>query len=407
MARISGGDGGDGRRERRWGRLEAAEEHVDQAALETTHRRAGGLALGPFLLVVRLRERLAAALGECDDVDRAVEPAVPAGIDAVGVAATGRDGERGDAGEGGERRGGVDARGAAELAEETRGDDRPDAPHRQQRRLERPHALLQRGGGRGDVGGELEEALGELPHDEQAGLHDAARLGHGEVVAVADARRARQRPAPRRVTGVELQHLRVELVDQARAIGDEVIPMVAQQAQLGAVVVGLDHGQALALGAQQPGHRQRVGRVGLVLRAAPPAILRRAVRDNLADVNLALRQQELREALAQRPAVLDAPADVLLLPSRPSERHGPPLGCVRYGAAAAGAPIRVDRHQHVRLLVSMELPRGVAPSILPTLSRRDAEAGRRASGPTVMRTGMHQPVCLFGRPLGSTQLRWR
>jgi hypothetical protein len=104
-------------------------------------------------------------------------------------------------GEGGEGGGGADARGAAELAEEARGDDRPDAAHLAAAASRAPARAAPAPRWPRDVGVELEEPRGELPHDEQAGLHDGIGVGQAEVAASSAPPPARQRAATRGVAG--------------------------------------------------------------------------------------------------------------------------------------------------------------------------------------------------------------
>ena len=66
--------------------------------------------------------------------------------------------------------------------------------------------------------------------------------GSVERVAIADTPPARQRAALLGVARIDLEHLRVQLVDQPRPLRHEVVAMVAQQAQLGADIIPLDKG---------------------------------------------------------------------------------------------------------------------------------------------------------------------
>jgi hypothetical protein len=147
------------------GRLEQVPDAAGEVAFEASQRFAVGLAFGAFAFEVGLGFAVAACAGERDAVQRGVELAVAAAVQAVAVGAPGADGDRRDAG--GARELGVvcEAAGAGDLAEQLGGRQWPEAWLDEQ---------LRRGLGDelGDLGLELGGGGGELAQPSQLVARD-------------------------------------------------------------------------------------------------------------------------------------------------------------------------------------------------------------------------------------------
>ena len=215
--------------------------------------------------------------------------------------------------------------------------------------------------------------------DQQPRLDERRPVRQVEIATVLDATLGSKTATLLLICRVDVEHLGVELIDQPRALRHEVVPLIAQQAQFRAGVVALDPRQVRVFDEQQSRHGQGVGGIRLILGAATPPILRRPMGRDLADLLLALRQQELGEALAQRAAILDAPVPRGGQATRPRQRHEPRFWRIRDGQGVDGLSSRVQEHHGVAAFVGVDAnvhrfpPSRVAP---PTGSshRNRAEA---------------------------------
>src|SRR5262245_31170778 len=107
--------------------LERSVEGACEVALEAADRLAHALALARLALDVGDRRRVVLAAADDDRVQRTVELAVPAGVEPVAVDASGGGGDRGGAGEAGERGLGAEAAAVRPGHQHLRGRDRTDA----------------------------------------------------------------------------------------------------------------------------------------------------------------------------------------------------------------------------------------------------------------------------------------
>ena len=87
--------------------------------------------------------------------------------------------------------------------------------------------------------------------------------------------------------------------------------------------------------------------------AAAPAILGGAMRHDLVDRFLIMREEELSEALAQRAAVLDAPNAVAVTFARPLEGRGPACGRIGDTVGAAELPTLVEGDEDMPLFMGI------------------------------------------------------
>jgi len=109
------------------GRLEEVPDPAGEVAFEAAHGFEAGLAFGAFAGQVVLGLGVAAGAGERDAVNRGVELAVAAAVQAVAVGLAGADRDRGDAGGAGELGFGAKAAGAGDLAEQLGRGQGPEA----------------------------------------------------------------------------------------------------------------------------------------------------------------------------------------------------------------------------------------------------------------------------------------
>ncbi len=84
----------------------------------------------------------------------------------------------------------------------------------------------------------------------------------------------------------------------------------------------------------------------------------------------ALRQQELREPFAQRPAVLDPPVARTPLRPRPRDALRPSFGRVEAVVHPVPSPLLVDRYQYMLLLVCIYPDVHVAVLVLLVVSQQ-------------------------------------
>src|SRR5215216_4794021 len=80
------------------GGLQEVPDAAGEVAFEAAEGFAGGLAFGPFAVEVGAGLGVAAGAGDGDAVDRGVDLAVAAAVEAVPVGAAGADRDRGEAG---------------------------------------------------------------------------------------------------------------------------------------------------------------------------------------------------------------------------------------------------------------------------------------------------------------------
>src|SRR3954468_2573095 len=104
-----------------WWRLEESPNAAGEVALEAAQGFAAGLAVGLLAREVGGGLRVQAALGDGEAVQRAVELAVAAAVEAVAVGASGGGGDRCRAGEPSELGVGREALDAGDLADQLRG----------------------------------------------------------------------------------------------------------------------------------------------------------------------------------------------------------------------------------------------------------------------------------------------
>jgi len=100
----------------------------------------------------------------------------------------------------------------------------------QQRRSRCRHPLPEGGFDDFDLLPQAKELIGQLLYDEQARPDNPIGVRQIESLAIAHTGPTRQRAAFLRVAGIDLQHLGVQLIDESRALRDEVVAMIAQQA---------------------------------------------------------------------------------------------------------------------------------------------------------------------------------
>src|SRR5215213_7519445 len=86
----------------RVGRLEEVPDAAGEVAFEAADGFFGGLAFGSFAVEVGLGFGVAASAGDGDAVNRGVDLAVAAAVEAVAVGVAGTGGDRGDAAGAGE-----------------------------------------------------------------------------------------------------------------------------------------------------------------------------------------------------------------------------------------------------------------------------------------------------------------
>src|SRR4051794_6717329 len=109
------------------GRLEEVPDAAGEVAFEAADGFFGALAFGAFAGDVVLGFGVAAQAGDGDAVDRGVDLAVAAAVEAVAVGLAGTDWDRGDAGGPGELGVACEATGAGDLADQLGGDQRAEA----------------------------------------------------------------------------------------------------------------------------------------------------------------------------------------------------------------------------------------------------------------------------------------
>jgi hypothetical protein len=102
-------------------------EAAGEVALEAADGFAGALAFGSFAVQVGAGLGVAAGAGDGDAMDRGVDLAVAAAVQAMAVGLAGADGDRRDAGGAGEFGVGREAGGAGDLADELGRRERPQA----------------------------------------------------------------------------------------------------------------------------------------------------------------------------------------------------------------------------------------------------------------------------------------
>ena len=204
-----------------------------------------------------------------------------------------------------------------------------------------------------DAAGQFSDATHELDRD----AHPRGAFNRAQPPRDA-LERARSVEVPRRdgslKVGTEVDQVPAQAVDDACALGHEVLAVVAQQADLQRTLVQKRRREAVDPFAQNgAGDRPRIDLVGLAgLTLATPRgahQLRRHAHDALAGA-----EQRLLEAAGEPAAVLDRPDSLVRQRARPAQHAaravlvGPDLK-LRDQQPGAG----VDRREHVRALVGI------------------------------------------------------
>src|SRR5687767_4286131 len=136
------------------------------------------------------------------------------------------------------------------------------------------------------------------------------------------------------------------------ALGDEILAVIGEQADLHRCLIEVGGGEALnAVLDHRPRNRERVDLVRLARLALPSPRGAHPVRRHAHDP-LTGRDQHLLEPPRDVPAVLDRPHPLVIQPTRPAHRGQMPL-LLRLDLAGAALPAgpRVDRRQRMSALV--------------------------------------------------------
>ena len=223
-----------------------------------------GLAFGAFAGDVVLGLGVAAGAGDGDAVDRGVDLAVAAAVEAVPVGLARADRDRGQAGGAGELGVAGKAAGAGDLADELGRRQRPEAGLGEQLRRDLGDEL-------GDLG---RERLDRLRSSRMR--RSSSRAMRTRIVCSARARRRATRVAPLAVEqraagqlelGPEIVQMPLQRVVQRDALANESLAVVDQQPQIELRARKLRRRQCLEAFAQRrPRDRDRIDAVGLPAR---------------------------------------------------------------------------------------------------------------------------------------------
>ena len=301
-----------------------AEDLVTDAAAQGADRLGLGVALGASVLEVRLARALALELGDRDAVEGHVELAVagPAQAVALGVARPDRQRRRAVvAGEGGPRAEPADPR---RLADELGRRQRSAAREGQQRRGEVGDQAADLALERVDRRGQLADPGDQLTGDpgDRPGCPARCRSRRGQDDRPVEA--AGCRLAAR----VELVEVPAQAVLGTGPLGDEVLAMVDQQADL--AVGAVEGGDRQVLAERRPGDREGVDRIALAGLARSSGGRRPSA--------WAGRGRPLSPATSR--SARQAPGEVAAVLERPAcgRRTGRPSGRARGGRRASRRP---------------------------------------------------------------------
>jgi hypothetical protein len=205
-----------------------------EVAFEAADRFAGALALGAFAVEIVAGLGVAAGAGDGDAVDRGVDLAVAAAVEAVAVGRAGADGDWCQAGGARELGVGGEAGGAGDLADELGCRQWPEAGLGEQLRRDLRDELGDLGLERLDRVRQLAKAPELVTGDPNAHRLLGPRQAPGDAGAPLD---REQRAAWQRELGPEVVQMPLQRVVEPDALTNQPLAMIDQQPQiqLGAV----------------------------------------------------------------------------------------------------------------------------------------------------------------------------
>jgi hypothetical protein len=262
--------------------------------------------------------------------------------------------ERGHPGVGRQRRIAGEAPPRAEDPGERRRREQVDAADGDEGRVARRlHANLG-----GEFAGLLDQelaALRQAAHRGGALLLARARVGGGVGGQRPHPLLRLEARDPRAIIRIALAQEPVQLIAQARGLGDDPIPLADEQVHDPGLVVGRHRRERRRLAPDDERHGVGVEAVALRHGPRPPTPGGGPARVHLVDGHTRLHQP-LRQAATVVPGPLDAPAGVRVARRRPRGQLLPARDAVRAAPARHLAPRRVNRDRHLDAAIRRSHP---------------------------------------------------